>query len=68
MNMRPSNGEGEDEVELRRQPPRLPRDQQQSRGRGQQSRADFLRAGASLAGLTAVVLGTQQEVCVQQEV
>eukprot|EP00903_Cladosiphon_okamuranus_P020354 g18674.t1 len=68
MNMRlgARTGEGEDELELRRKPPRIPREQQQqqqrqSQGHGQQSRADFLRAGASLAGLTATVLGAQQQ-------
>lgn len=64
MNMRPSNGEeAEGELQLRRQQPRPPRQQHQPQGRGQQTRAEFLRAGASLAGLTAVVLGAQQQVC-----
>lgn len=60
MNMHPGSSEGEDEDH--RPQPRLPREQHKPPGRGQQTRADFLRAGASLAGLTAVVLGAQQEV------
>ncbi|CAM9592851.1 unnamed protein product [Ectocarpus fasciculatus] len=41
---------------------RLPQQQQQQpKGRGQQSRADFLRTGASMVGFAAAVLGAQQQ-------
>lgn len=56
------NGEEGREVGLDQARRRLPEQQQQPKERGQQSRADFLRAGASMVGFAGAVLGVQQQV------
>ncbi|CBJ27968.1 conserved unknown protein [Ectocarpus siliculosus] len=71
MHQGDANGEGEEEEEeeeeeedrLDQARRRLPQQQQQQqpKRRGQQSRADFLRAGASMVGFAGAVLGAQQE-------
>lgn len=63
MHQGDANGEEEEEEDgLDQARRRLPQQQQQPNGRGQQSRADFLRTGASMAGFAGAVLGAQQEV------
>lgn len=52
----------EDEEEFSPPKPRSIRQENRKQGRGQQTRADFLRTGASVAGFAAVVLGVQQQV------
>lgn len=54
------SGSSSSEGDLEQQQPQ-PQQQQQQRG-PQQTRADFLRAGASVAGFAAVVLGAQKQV------